>query len=381
MTRVANAATGMADLLSEYRSARERALAGLGKVNVLIAGSAGVGKSTLINRVFGKEIAKTGVGRSVTRSVDLYEAADSPLRVYDTPGFEIRNSAETIAQVRQKIIALRQSLNPDDQIHVAWICILEGSHRVEAVHASFLEMLAEQNAPAIVVVTQALGDAKMLSAVKSLAVPNCGVVQVLAEAKSVGGRQIEPYGLSDLIDQTLRLLPDAQRAAFIAAQQARWDLKEKEAVRAINLAAAGAGAGAFIPWPGGHSAALATLQIGLMTRINAALGVSPSDTGGKDFLMGFIGVALAQFGGRTAFTLAFSEALKFLPGLGHAGAALIGGSIAAPITKIFGHAYLEAVRRYVRSDLPLPSPARLASEMTALLEQNGERYKLLTSRV
>ena len=39
------------------------------KLNVLIVGKTGVGKSTLINAVFGDKVAKTGSGKPVTQEI------------------------------------------------------------------------------------------------------------------------------------------------------------------------------------------------------------------------------------------------------------------------------------------------------------------------
>ena len=58
--------------------------------NVLVIGNSGVGKSTLINAVLGKEnVAKTGYGTAgTTDSLDIYESEQIPFRVIDTIGFE-----------------------------------------------------------------------------------------------------------------------------------------------------------------------------------------------------------------------------------------------------------------------------------------------------
>lgn len=363
-----------------YERQRDEALQNLGKVNVLIAGSSGVGKSTLINSIFGREVARTGVGKAVTQGIDRFEPPGSTLRIYDTRGFEIKNSEATVGAVREEVRRLRSSTDPNDQIHVAWLCIMERSHRIEAVHTSFLSMLSSESVPALVVVTKSLGDEEMLAAVKNLAIPNRGVRQVLAMPENLRGHEFPAHGVQDLVDDTIALLPEAQKSAFIAAQRARWDLKEKAATEAIAVAAAAAATSAFIPVPGGHSVALASIQMGLMARINAVLGITAAQAGGKDFVKGFIGMAAAHFGGQAAFGLAVSEALKFIPGLGTIGAGVIGGSIAAPITVVFGYAYLDAVKVYARDDLPLPSSDELAQRMAEMLKLNGQRYQSAASQ-
>ena len=57
-------------------------------LNVLIAGSTGVGKSTLINTVFGKKVAITGQGAPITQQITKY-SLENGLSIYDTKGLEM----------------------------------------------------------------------------------------------------------------------------------------------------------------------------------------------------------------------------------------------------------------------------------------------------
>lgn len=361
-------------LYGSYRTKLEADRAGLGKVNVLLAGLAGVGKSTLVNAVLGARVAGTGIGRSVTRNITCYDYGDSPIAIYDTRGFEIRDSETTVGAVRDKLLELRRSVEEADQIHIAWICILEQSHRVEPVHTSLLANLAELRIPTVVVITQALGDEHMLDAARRLAVPNSGIVPVMAEPKPYRGRTLPAYGVDVLVERTMHLLPRAQQAAFLAAQNARWDLKEQSARLAVRSAAVRAAASAAIPVPGGHSIALAAIQAELIADINAALGLSVRDLGGEEFFKGFFGLVAAQTVGRGAFGLAMSEALRLIPGLGWVGASVIGGSIAAVLTQVLGLAYIDAIRSFARDRAILPTQEQLLRQITENIASGSSRY-------
>ena len=48
------------------------------KTNILIAGKSGVGKSSLLNYIFGEEVAETGAGKPVTAEGALLTRRLSP---------------------------------------------------------------------------------------------------------------------------------------------------------------------------------------------------------------------------------------------------------------------------------------------------------------
>src|SRR6478752_2852450 len=60
----------------------------IGRFNLAIFGKTGVGKSTLVNAIFGEEIAATGIGEPVTRAEHLYLHRSGTLGVLDTRGLE-----------------------------------------------------------------------------------------------------------------------------------------------------------------------------------------------------------------------------------------------------------------------------------------------------
>ena len=87
----------------------EKEMEKLKTVNILVAGNNGVGKSTVINEIFGKKVAKVGTGRPVTQQITKYESDTSPITIYDTKGFEVEDGNQIIEDLRNKILSLRDS--------------------------------------------------------------------------------------------------------------------------------------------------------------------------------------------------------------------------------------------------------------------------------
>ncbi len=64
-------------------------------MNILLMGAIGVGKSSLINGLFGQEVAKVGIGKSVTQHLEKHVDEEKGLILWDTKGIEVADYQNT----------------------------------------------------------------------------------------------------------------------------------------------------------------------------------------------------------------------------------------------------------------------------------------------
>ena len=80
-----------ADFLKQLRDKFDEEIkaehARLTKPNVLVAGRTGVGKSTLINSIFGTSLARVGSGRPVTDCYTQYQSDTVLVNLFDSTGW------------------------------------------------------------------------------------------------------------------------------------------------------------------------------------------------------------------------------------------------------------------------------------------------------
>lgn len=324
------------DLESLAKSAFREALRERGRVNVLIAGRTGVGKSTLINSVFDGQFTTTGQGKPVTQNTREIIKGDIPLSVFDTRGLEMADFDVTMRELQAFVAARAREADARQHIHVGWVCIAEDLRRVERAEEELTKMLAEYM-PVIAVITKARADQGFRAAVQSLLPLARNVVRVRAIPEELDdGHRIPPMGLHELIAVTMEVVPEGQRRAFTAAQKIDIALKKKHSHLIVATAAASAAAVGATPIPFSDAVAIVPIQLGMLAGVTATFGL-PFDQG---FLTSLAASVVTSTGATLTGRALVGGLLKLIPG----GGSLLGGAIsaaaAAAITTAFGEAYI-----------------------------------------
>lgn len=199
--------------------------------NIMVAGITGSGKSTLINAVFGSEMAATGKGKPVTKRIAEYGNKDLPIHIWDTVGLELdsEKTKKSIASIKTIIAKKAEANDPYDRVHAIWYCINSESNRYQGVELEFIKELHSMDVPFIIVLTKCSGavdevnkfedEIKKINA--SMGMKDIPIVQVVAKQINYRGMStpISAFGLEKLVEVTLRLLPKFIKRAFIAAQK------------------------------------------------------------------------------------------------------------------------------------------------------------------
>ncbi len=321
------------------------------KMNILLMGYTGSGKSSLINALFGKEIAKAGVGKPITQHLEKYIDEQKGLILWDTKGIEDKDYHDTMQSIKKEMEDSFKTLSEKEAIDVAYLCVKETSSRVQEREKELLNLTKEWNIPTIVVFTHTQAEAGDAFVKEFQRVINeewgfggfiRAYVRVNSVAFSFRGMEVPVEGLKELVDETKKCLIDAKKNKekhFLLIQKANIQARKQamidESKTIIHVASVVAGSVGLIPIPFSDALAIVPIQAGMIYKMNDAFGVKMKDSVAASLITGLLGVtAVAQVGGTLVNGL-----LKFIPVVG----SVAGGATAAVITEGIGFAYLKAL--------------------------------------
>lgn len=346
---------GASDLGRLFTERHAEAVRDLGRFNLAVFGKTGAGKSTLINAVFGREVAETGTGPPITTGLNYYEHPEGILGLFDSQGFETGHGGDAVLRGLEQIVNDSRSQQVDRQIHAAWYVVRWSDRRFEDAQAAFVRKLSTL-VPVIFVLSQvpmsadgrihtdALAFAAYIESLDLPLSPQNTVILTNALYDEFLGSVV--FGLDRLLDATFATAPEASRRALVAAQLVDKERKRQASTQIVKAASASALTTGLTPIPFSDAAILVPIQIAMIARITAAHGLTvPSSK-----LAALVGSLMLSSGATTAGRWMVSSLLRFAPG-GQIPAAVISGTVAASLTTAIGKAWIEVCERMLERDV------------------------------
>jgi small GTP-binding protein len=262
------------------------------KPKVAFAGFGNSGKSSLLNAIFGTEVARVSMQTDETKSPQIAERFG--IDFTDTPG--VGTSRFTLDGVLELGVLQGQHII----LHV-----LNGASAVSAEDEKLARVIRGASARSIVVINKIdLLDEREKAEFLASVVARLGVFE--NEVMMVSAKR--GTGVPALVQRITDLLPSALQDSFIAAQRADLQLKERR-IRALIYSKAGVCAAvAMAPIPVADILVLTPIQMAMVATIGYFHGVEVSaDRAGE--LMGVMGAGVG-------LREAARQLVKLVPGYG-----------------------------------------------------------------
>lgn len=310
--------------------------------NVLVIGNSGVGKSTLINAIIGDEVAETGRGsEGTTKKLTIYPVEKAGLRLVDTAGFEPNpfKKAKIINEVQKW--SKQSALEEDHSLHVIWFCVDGTSSKLFSSTIKDLMKATSlwKTVPIIVVITKSYSEPerganiRMVKEIfqkqKKAGEKLRGIVPVVAAPYVLNENAFaSPYGITELIDLTVHLLPEGKQASKQDVSEYKLQRKRIMAQSVVGTATAAAVVIGAVPIPFPDALLLSPTEMAEINAI-AAIYEIPNNDKGKEFMNTIIQVGTVGAVARIAI-----NALKAIPGIDLAASvinAITAGTLVAAI--------------------------------------------------
>jgi predicted GTPase/uncharacterized protein (DUF697 family) len=360
--------------------------------NILVIGGTGTGKSSLINAVFGADLAKVGAGFPVTQGFNFY--SNGLVNIYDSAGYEADQAIVFVKDIF-KFLRDKHTGGIEKQIHIVWYVINASSARVQSFDIDIINQFSKYGIPVIIVLSQVDRARKEeLNAIKSALLDFDitaldDVIEVSAAPLIIRGKPIcEPFGLEELVDKTIKQLPEIYADAVRIAQIVDLKSKRELAWKLIAAAAVTNFGSAFIPLPGLSTGTTLAVQASLPISIASVYGLEDARkflhksykeistealvgfvgaTVGFDFLRGVVPIIGSAIAGGTAATVIVITGLAYASTFEAMAKAHIDPKDSEAIQEFFSDNFRNQLKKY--SDVVIKTTKDLAKVKDRFLDQ------------
>lgn len=322
--------------------------------NILLLGISGAGKSSLINKIFNKEIAKISNVRPETQGFNFYKGKDNGLEVnlVDSAGYELTDGDMYTRDVVDLLKNGKKFNGETEFMHVVWYCIPITNKRIEDMDTKVLKDISKLNElknRLCIVFTKCDEDTENSDVAKEftrILEQECKQKFTTFET-STDSEFNDTLQLNELIKwSAIAIGDDDLRKKFVGSQMQDLELKHEDAkkmIKTASLAAAGVGAA---PIPFSDSFLLVPIQVSMIGKIIDVYGVTNLAVIADSVI---IDIVVSQLGKSVVCNL-----MKFIPGVGTLVGSTINATTAAAITGGLGTAISEicytSVEKYLKGE-------------------------------
>jgi len=190
--------------------------------NAVIVGQTGVGKSTLINYLYGQSIVDVGLGKPVTKNgfhPIEFVINGLPVTLYDSWGLEVGKWEQWMAELNMEFADRGVDQPANKWFHSVFYCIQAGSHRIQECDIHIINAFINENYRVSVILTKAdcvsLEEETTMRQCLHEQIPGIPIIAVCSESKvgrmgktqQFGKEDVEQQAYNDFFDSLIERLP------------------------------------------------------------------------------------------------------------------------------------------------------------------------------